>query len=70
MTQKLSICIQTTSSRGFAHLENCQKMQSEERCLFFDAGDYFTGPLSSTLTKRRAIIDILKYHALRRRLCR
>ncbi len=36
------------------------KMQKRKKdVFFFDAGDYFTGPFISTLTKGEAIIDIL-----------
>lgn len=35
------------------------KRRKSKDVFFFDAGDYFTGPYISTLTKGEAIIDIM-----------
>ncbi|ECF1774706.1 bifunctional metallophosphatase/5'-nucleotidase [Salmonella enterica subsp. enterica serovar Welikade] len=46
---------------GFAPISKIVKdaKAKEKDVFFFDAGDYFTGPFISTLTKGEAIIDIL-----------
>lgn len=46
---------------GFAPISKIVKdaKAKEKDIFFFDAGDYFTGPYISTLTKGEAIIDIL-----------
>ncbi|STM18721.1 putative phosphoesterase [Escherichia coli] len=36
-----------------------KKKQKNKATWFFDAGDYFTGPYISSLTKGKAIIDIM-----------
>lgn len=46
---------------GFAAISKIVKdaKKKEQDVFFFDAGDYFTGPYISTLTKGEAIVDIL-----------
>lgn len=46
---------------GFAPISKIVKdaKEKDKDVFFFDAGDYFTGPYISTLTKGEAIIDIL-----------
>ncbi len=46
---------------GFATIAGIvnQAKQNDKNVFFFDAGDYFTGPYISTLTKGEAIIDIM-----------
>ncbi|EEJ7563545.1 bifunctional metallophosphatase/5'-nucleotidase [Salmonella enterica] len=46
---------------GFATVSGIvkQAMKNNKGVFFFDAGDYFTGPYISTLTKGEAIIDIM-----------
>ncbi|MGY6031156.1 5'-Nucleotidase C-terminal domain-containing protein [Phytobacter sp. AG2a] len=46
---------------GFATIAGVvnEAKKSENNVFFFDAGDYFTGPAISTLTKGEAIIDIM-----------
>ncbi|QUJ05707.1 hypothetical protein KCP69_25120 [Salmonella enterica subsp. enterica] len=44
---------QTSGKGALRPSRKCQGMQSERRCLFFDAGDNAPDLLSSTLTKRR-----------------
>ncbi|MEG5463404.1 bifunctional metallophosphatase/5'-nucleotidase [Enterobacter chuandaensis] len=46
---------------GFANISSFVKKEKAENkaTFYFDAGDYFTGPYISTLTKGEAIIDIM-----------
>lgn len=46
---------------GWANITTLVKQEKEknEATWFFDAGDYFTGPYISSLTKGKAIIDIM-----------
>ena len=46
---------------GFANIATYvkQEKQKNKATFYFDAGDYFTGPYISSLTKGRAIIDIM-----------
>lgn len=54
-------CGQKSSRWGFATIAGIvnQAKQNDKNVFFFDAGDYFTGPYISTLTKGEAIIDIM-----------
>ena len=46
---------------GFANISTMVKQEKSQNkaTFFFDAGDYFTGPYISSLTKGKAIIDIM-----------
>lgn len=48
---------------GFANIATLVKEQkaADSNTLYFDAGDYFTGPSFSSLTKGAAIIDVMNY---------
>lgn len=51
---------------GFANIATLVKQQKsvDSNTLYFDAGDYFTGPSFSSLTKGAAIIDVMNYLSL------
>lgn len=51
---------------GFANIATLVKQQksADSNTLYFDAGDYFTGPSFSSLTKGAAIIDVMNYLSL------
>jgi 5'-nucleotidase/UDP-sugar diphosphatase len=51
---------------GFANIATIVKQQKsvDSNTLYFDAGDYFTGPSFSSLTKGAAIIDVMNYLSL------
>lgn len=52
---------ETRKVGGFANISSLVKQEKEKNphTLYVDAGDYFTGPYISSLTKGEAIIDIL-----------
>lgn len=54
---------QTRLVGGFANIATIVKREkaANPNTLFFDAGDYFTGPYISSLTKGEAIIDVMNY---------
>jgi 2',3'-cyclic-nucleotide 2'-phosphodiesterase (5'-nucleotidase family) len=51
---------------GFANIATLVKQEkaANPNTLYFDAGDYFTGPNISSLTKGEAIIDVMNYLSL------
>ena len=51
---------------GFANIATIVKREkaSNSHTVYFDAGDFFTGPYISTLTKGEAIIDAMNYLGL------
>lgn len=51
---------------GFANIATLVKQQktADSNTLYFDAGDFFTGPSFSSLTKGEAIIDVMNYLSL------
>lgn len=51
---------------GFANIATLVKREkaSNNHTVYFDAGDFFTGPYISSLTKGEAIIDIMNYLGL------
>ena len=52
---------ETRSVGGFANIATLVKKEkaSNPHTLYVDAGDYFTGPYISSLTKGEAVIDVL-----------
>jgi 5'-nucleotidase len=51
---------------GFANIATLVKKEkaSNDHTVYFDAGDYFTGPYVSSLTKGEAVIDAMNYLGL------
>ena len=51
---------------GFANIATLVRQQktADSNTLYFDAGDYFTGPSFSSLTKGAAIIDVMNHLSL------
>lgn len=51
---------------GFANIATLVKeaKAADSNTLYFDAGDYFTGPYISSLTKGQAVVDIMNYLSL------
>ncbi len=51
---------------GFANITTLVKREkaSNDHTVYFDAGDFFTGPYISSLTKGEAIIDVMNYLGL------
>ncbi|MBL7996181.1 bifunctional metallophosphatase/5'-nucleotidase [bacterium] len=54
---------ETRKVGGFANIATIVKTakKSNPNTLYFDAGDYFTGPKFSSLTKGEAVIDVLNH---------
>lgn len=64
--QKLSWISEKRLVGGFANIATLVKQEkaANPNTLYFDAGDYFTGPNISSLTKGEAIIDVMNYLSL------
>ena len=56
----------TRAIGGFANVATLVKRQkaSDPNTIYVDAGDYFTGPYISSLTKGEAVIDAMNYLGL------
>jgi len=61
--QKISWISETRTIGGFANIATLVKKEklNNPNAVYFDAGDYFTGPYISSLTKGEAIIDIMNH---------
>jgi 5'-nucleotidase/UDP-sugar diphosphatase len=61
--QKISWISETKRVGGFANIATLVKEEKKKNpnTLYFDAGDYFTGPYYSTLTKGEAVIDVMNH---------
>ena len=61
--QKLDWISQTHKIGGFANIATLVKKEkaANPHTVYFDAGDYFTGPYISSLTKGEAVIDVMNH---------
>ncbi len=61
--QRIYWISETRTIGGFANIATPVKKekQNNPNAVHFDAGDYFTGPYISTLTKGEAIIDVMNH---------
>jgi 5'-nucleotidase len=64
--QRIARISATRTLGGFANIATLVKKEkaANPHTLYFDAGDYFTGPYISSLTNGQAVIDIMNYLSL------
>jgi 5'-nucleotidase / UDP-sugar diphosphatase len=64
--QRLPHISETRNVGGFANIAAMVKKekQANSNTVYFDAGDYFSGPYISTLTKGEAVIDVMNHLSL------
>jgi 5'-nucleotidase / UDP-sugar diphosphatase len=65
-SQRLPHISDTRNVGGFANIATLVKNEKKANAntVYFDAGDYFSGPYISTLTKGEAVIDVMNHLSL------